>query len=116
MENDNYNDSNRRKRMHFSPNLLACVNNAIANNVLVSMEYESSDNEITERKVEPMALVYKNRKRNLVAWCHLRNDWRSFRLDRIEMIKLNKDSFNPRENFNVSEFEGDDDESASNED
>jgi len=106
MENEN----NKRKRMHFSPNLLACVNNAITNHNLVDLEYESSDNEVTKRKIEPMALVYKNRKRNLVAWCHLRNDWRSFRLDRIDMIKLNKATFTPKDNFNVAEFEGNDDE------
>lgn len=109
MGNEDYNNNNR-KRMHFSPNLLACVNNAIENKVLIALEYESSDSEITKRNVEPMALVYKNRKRNLVGWCHLRNDWRSFRLDRIEMIKLNKDAFEPRENFNVEEFEGDEEE------
>lgn len=56
-----------------------------------------------------MALVYKNRKRNLVGWCHLRDDWRSFRIDRIEMIKLHFENFTPREGFDVTEFEGDDD-------
>lgn len=112
MQNEDYNNkNNKNKRMHFSPNLLACANNSIENKFLISIEYESSDNEITERNVEPMALVYKNRKRNLVGWCHLRNDWRSFRLDRIEMIKLNKTVFTPRDNFNISEFEGDDEQS-----
>ena len=104
---DNQRDSGRRK-MHYSPNLLSCVNNAIENKVLVTIEYDSRENEQTTRKLEPMALVYKNRKRNLVAWCHLREDWRSFRLDRIEMVKLHKDAFSLRDGFNVADFEGDD--------
>ena len=97
--------------MHYSPNLLSCINNAVDNRVVVTIEYESRENEQTIRKVEPMALVYKNRKRNLVGWCHLRDDWRSFRLDRIDMVKLHKDTFDQRDGFNVSEFEGDDEQS-----
>ena len=107
-KNDNQRDSGRRK-MHYSPNMLSCVNNAIDNRVLVTIEYDSGENEKTTRKLEAMALVYKNRKRNLVAWCHLRDDWRSFRLDRIEMVKLHTDTFNLRDGFNVADFEGDDD-------
>lgn len=106
--NDQNNDGNRKK-MHFSPNLLACINNAVDNRVVATIEYESRESGSTTRDVEPMALVYKNRKRNLVAWCHLRNDWRSFRLDRIELFKLSADTFNRRDNFNVEDFEGDDD-------
>lgn len=106
-KNDNQRDSGRRK-MHYSPNLLSCVSNAIDNRVLMTIEYEASDNELTTRKLEPMALVYKNRKRNLVAWCHLREDWRSFRLDRIDMVKLHTTTFEQRPGFNLAEFEGDD--------
>jgi predicted DNA-binding transcriptional regulator YafY len=111
---DNQRDSGRRK-MHYSPNLLSCVNNALDNKVLLTIEYDSRENELTTRKLEPMALVYKNRKRNLVAWCQLREDWRSFRLDRIDMVKLHKESFEPRAGFNAADFEGDDDDDASDE-
>ena len=48
-KNDNQRDSGRRK-MHYSPNLLSCVNNAIDNRVLVTIEYDSRENEQTTRK------------------------------------------------------------------
>lgn len=105
--NDNHKD-NGKKRMHFSPNLLSCMTNAVDNKLMLTIEYESRDNDATTRKIEPMALIYKNRKRHLVGWCHLRNDWRTFRLDRVEMVKLHKDSFVPRDGFRVEEFEVDD--------
>lgn len=107
--NDRNRDSSRRK-MHYSPNLLSCLNNAISNRVVITLEYDSRENQQTTRKVEPMALVYKNRKRNVVGWCHLREDWRSFRLDRIEMIKLHGDTFDGKDGFNIADFEGDDDQ------
>lgn len=109
MDNNDNNREGGRRKMHYSPNLLSCINNAIDNRVIVTLEYDSRENAQTTRKVEPMALVYKNRKRNLVGWCQLREDWRSFRLDRIEMVKLHTQTFDKRDGFNVSEFEGDDD-------
>lgn len=112
--NDKRRDNSAKRQMHYSPNMLACVNNAIDNVKLASLEYDSRENEITHRIIEPMALVYKNKKRHLVGWCQLRNDWRSFRLDRIEMIKVSATSFEPREGFNLEDFEGDDDFSEQN--
>lgn len=110
MEHNDKNRESGRRKMHYSPNLLSCINNAVDNRVVITLEYDSRENQQTTRKVEPMALVYKNRKRNLVGWCHLREDWRSFRLDRIEMIKLHSDTFDRKDGFNIADFEGDDDQ------
>jgi len=102
-KNDNKRHS--RRQMHYSPNLLDTVDNAISNKKIVILEYSDGDFEVTTRKVEPMAVIYKNRKRNFVAWCHLREDWRTFRLDRVEMLKLTIEDFNPRTDFNLADFE-----------
>jgi predicted DNA-binding transcriptional regulator YafY len=105
-----------RKQMHYSPNLLDCIQNAIDSQKITVIEYESRDNDSTNRKVEPMALIYKNRKRHLVAWCHLRDDWRTFRLDRIEMVKLMNETFEKREGFRVEDFVKDDEFTSSDND
>ncbi len=39
---------------------------------------------ITSRTVEPMRLVHTGRRWYLAAWDIARNDWRTFRVDRIE--------------------------------
>ena len=112
MAYENNKDNNRRggqrKQMHYSPNLLGCINNALDNKKMATLEYEARDFEVSKREIEPMALIYKNRKRHLVAYCHLRSEYRTFRLDRINLIKVNSTEFNPREGFNVEEFEKDD--------
>ncbi|MFT4645986.1 MAG: putative DNA-binding transcriptional regulator YafY [Planctomycetota bacterium] len=105
--NDNRNGGQRNK-MHYSPNLLGCINNALENQKIATLEYESRDFEVSKRDIEPMALIYKNRKRQLVAYCHLREEYRTFRLDRINLIKVNNKEFTPREGFDVTLFEGDD--------
>lgn len=103
--NGAHRNSARKKRMHYSPNLLSCITNAVDSKKLVEIEYDSRESGITSRQVEPMALIYKNRKRHMVGYCHLRDDWRTFRLDRIALIKLLKDDFSPREDFEISQFE-----------
>jgi predicted DNA-binding transcriptional regulator YafY len=95
----------QRKQMHYSPNLLSTVNNAIDNTLVAIIEYDSKDKGVTTREIEPMAVVYKDRKRNLVAWCRLRNDYRSFRLDRLNMIKVKQEEFARRQDFNPAEFQ-----------
>lgn len=100
--------TNGRKQMHYSPNLLDTIQNAIDNRKVVVIEYDSRENEVTNRTVEPMALIYKNRRRHLVGWCRLREDWRTFRLDRIAMVKLMSETFTIRDGFRVEDFEVDD--------
>jgi predicted DNA-binding transcriptional regulator YafY len=93
--------------MHYSPNLLSTINNAIDNSLVTTIEYDSREKGITVREIEPMAIVYKDRKRNLVGWCRLRNDYRSFRLDRLNLVKLHKDDFMRRQDFNIEEYQDD---------
>lgn len=108
MRKNDTNGSFSRRQLHYSPNLLNAISNAIENNKVVDIEYDSREKGISNRLAEPMAMVYKNGKRHLVGWCRLRDDWRSFRLDRINTFKVMNEAFSARENFDISQFEGDD--------
>src|SRR5271154_6956728 len=46
--------------------------------------YRSRDGAASEREVEPHRLVHTGRRWYLAAWDSGRNDWRTFRVDRIE--------------------------------
>lgn len=105
-ENYNYNKQNSaRKQMHYSPNLLSCITNAIDNKKLATIEYDSREKGVTIRDIEPMALVYKDRKRHIAGWCRLRNEYRSFRLDRLNTIKVMNEEFVPRQDFDLNDFQ-----------
>ena len=97
----------QRKQMHYSPNLLSTATNGIENCKLATIEYESHEKGVTVRDVEPMAIVYKDRRRSLVGWCRLRNDYRSFRLDLLNSIKLKNEVFEKRHDFNINDFQDD---------
>ena len=94
-----------RKQLHYSPNLLSAINNVIENQRMVSIEYDSREKGITQRVAEPMTIIYRHGKRHLVGYCHLRNDYRSFRLDRINTIRVNMETFQPRQDFDIARIE-----------
>jgi len=59
--------------------------------------YTARDAEPTERRVEPHRLVSLGRRWYLVAYDRDRQDWRSFRVDRISAPELTGGRFRPRE-------------------
>lgn len=64
---------------------------------VVHLRYHShSRDEVTERDVEPHNLVYSDGTWYVNGYCRLRQDMRGFRLDRIDGLKLLKETFRPR--------------------
>lgn len=59
--------------------------------------------EHTQRKVEPMALYQARDNWILIAWCHLRSDYREFRLDHIEELQLLNEQY-PARQFNLIHY------------
>jgi predicted DNA-binding transcriptional regulator YafY len=49
----------------------------------VTLEYRDEKAAVTQRVIWPVAIGYTEVTRILVAWCELRNDFRSFRTDRV---------------------------------
>ncbi len=71
---------------HIPPNLAAtvdCMREAINRRQLLRFEYVRQDGEPSSRDVRPLALYFWGSVWTLAAWCELRNDFRSFRVDRI---------------------------------
>jgi predicted DNA-binding transcriptional regulator YafY len=64
---------------------------------LLNIEYRDSYEDITGRNIEPMSLVLKGFNWYVFAYCHLREDYRFFRLSRIYKIKLLEEKFIRRE-------------------
>ena len=85
-------------------NIISKIQDAIANCKLIKMQYYSmSKNEITERTIEPMGLIYYSENWRIIAYCKLRKDFREFRLNRINNLKILNKNFDKRE-FSLSNF------------
>jgi len=74
---------------------LMLVQETITNFKLLQINYHSLQNEKTERLIEPFALYSTQENWLLVAFCRLRNDFRAFRLDRIENLQVQNQQFEP---------------------
>lgn len=77
-------------------NYLSTLQLALTNFNLVKIKYHSPDtNKTTERKIEPFAIYSTQENWLLIAFCLLRNDFRAFRLDRIQNLTTLNEQFEP---------------------
>lgn len=61
----------------------------------IDFAYTDAQGEDTRRRVNPLSIVYMDRASVLVSWCHLRQDFRVFRLDRMRDMQVAEASFRP---------------------
>lgn len=62
----------------------------------IEMDYVDAEGRATTRRVDPLSIVFLKETHNLIAWCHLRQAYRNFRLDRMQNLAVTDDSFRPR--------------------
>ncbi|WP_114560574.1 helix-turn-helix transcriptional regulator [Desertihabitans aurantiacus] len=75
---------------------LATLALACRDEVRVELEHTGADGNATRRKVEPLRLVPQGRRWYLVGYDLLRQDWRTFRVDRIGRCTVLREPFRPR--------------------
>ena len=75
-------------------NSIPLILKSIAEKQVLQMNYFANHSqENTSRKIEPVGILYLASYWHLVAYCHLRKDYRNFRLDRILEIRESGESF-----------------------
>jgi predicted DNA-binding transcriptional regulator YafY len=86
-------------------NHLSNLQYAITNFRLSKIEYNSLQNELTIRTIEPFAMYSTQDNWLLIAYCRLRKDFRAFRLDRIEKLTILNETFEPHKMTLLEFFE-----------
>jgi len=66
------------------------ISEALLKEKQLDISYESYNHKKTERRITPQALIHYRENWYLDAWCHLRNDLRTFSVARINQITPNK--------------------------
>lgn len=86
---------------------LATLQVAVGQRRRIQLEYAaaSKGGEVTERAVDPYAVIPYGKSWHLVAFCHLRDDVRLFKIDRIRQLRPLDDRF-PAPEFDLAEFLG----------
>ena len=61
----------------------------------VRFGYQDAKGDQTRRTVRPLGIIYMDNANMLSAWCMLRQDFRVFRLDRMQDLEITTESFRP---------------------
>ena len=72
---------------------MAPLRGAIRSKRKVEITYLDAEGARTTRRVRPLQMEYWGRVWTLTTWCELREDFRVFRVDRIETLDVTLDSF-----------------------
>jgi len=92
--------------MHLMPSTdyLAPLQNAIVHKKIVRIEYLNLREECSVRELEPIGLTFYSLNWHLVAWCHLRQDYRDFRTSRIQKLTVTMQAFRKTDHVGLNEY------------
>jgi len=93
------------RRLDAEFDYLSRIQRAITEQVQVNIGYENLKQEVSTRLVEPIGLVFYAFSWHMIAYCHLRKDYRDFKITRIKSIQLTQESFKVKKHIPLGEYE-----------
>lgn len=81
---------------------LSVLQSAITQNHILELDYQNKEGIASKRQVEPIGLVFYSLAWHLIAWCHLRNEYRDFRVTRIQAMRCLDVPFKIQEHMPLS--------------
>lgn len=72
---------------------MGVMRRAVEEHAVLELDYADGDGVETTRRVRPLGLYFWGPTWTLGAWCELRGDYRSFRLDRVHRVEATGQSF-----------------------
>lgn len=83
---------------------LSTVRLAIDSKNKIEIEYSDQHQQITTRVFWPLALAFWGKTWTVASWCETRQDFRAFRIDRIQSLKKQDDRFKDHPDKNLEKF------------
>ncbi|MDD2306441.1 MAG: YafY family protein [Prolixibacteraceae bacterium] len=97
----NYTSSN----VNFNRLFLSEIQQALVSKQVLEIDYQAGYGApATKRLVEPIGLCNYSRRWHLFAWCRLRSEYRDFRLDRIQDLRISTENFKGKQHISMDEF------------
>ncbi|RYZ30967.1 MAG: YafY family transcriptional regulator [Chitinophagaceae bacterium] len=83
---------------------LSVLQTAISDKIVIDLEYKNNKSEISKRRVEPIGLVFYAFSWHLIAWCHLRGEYRDFKVARILKVKNTGCPFSVQDHVQLADY------------
>ncbi|WP_069872550.1 YafY family protein [Fusibacter sp. 3D3] len=84
------------------PKIFEDLKAALQKNQTLKMVYQNNSGEKTDRIIDPLKLIFKQQRWYLMAYCHKRKDYRTFRISRILDTEITSKLFN-RKDYDISD-------------
>ncbi|MBD3258826.1 WYL domain-containing protein [candidate division GN15 bacterium] len=82
----------------------ADLEQAIADQVAIEIEYDTIEHGLSERTVEPYFIIFRGHAFYFVAYCRLREGFRTFRVDRLRALRVTEEFFARRADINARTY------------
>lgn len=80
------------------------IRQAIEEKRQIQLCYNRADGQYSERTLNPLGMVFWGGKWTLIAWCHLRDNYREFRIDRMQQVTLLEQHFDITADCNLEHY------------
>ena len=80
-------------RLEKEESFLQDILRGIAQRKVIAIQYTANAGEASKRELEPVGIFYMTGRWYLIAYCLLRNDYRNFRIDRINRLHITNTVF-----------------------
>jgi predicted DNA-binding transcriptional regulator YafY len=84
---------------------LSTIQNAIVLRHILDIQYINNKEETSRRQVEAIGLVFYAFSWHLIGWCHLREEYRDFKVQRIRSIYDTGIPFTKKEHIKLSDYQ-----------
>lgn len=83
---------------------LTVLQTSISTKTIVEMEYRNNSNEASKRLIEPIGLIFYAFGWHVIGWCHIRQDYRDFKVVRIIKLKNTGMPFTKSDHMPVNDY------------
>lgn len=82
----------------------SALRRSIRSKNFVIFNYAREDGQTSRRRIRPLALVFFGPVWLLLGWCEMREDFRNFRLDRIQSLEILSDRFRDEKGKRIQDY------------
>lgn len=83
---------------------LSILQNAISAKLMIEIAYKNNAGELSNRKLEPIGLIFYAFSWHLIAWCHLRNEYRDFKVSQIIRLNCMDEAFTKANHMALNDY------------
>lgn len=83
---------------------LSQLQGAITSKTIIELHYKNLKEEVSLRCIEPIGLIFYAFSWHLIGWCHVREDYRDFKVSRIQKIRSLEKPFTKEEHIQLGDY------------